>query len=624
MHAAGPVFGWTRLVANGVLTSTRVTRGLRVLLDRPWHPPGRASGWASWCTATRLPASRGAPGRATRRSAAGSADSCDGFLAASPQHRDGRPSSRSHGRHRRRPAATGPGAVVGFPVQFDADSADRWYADVRVRPGPGAAVVPVPAQAWRSCATSRRRHRPATCRPWSSRPGAAAGPPHAHRAGAPPTSSPSPPAVHGSTTSPSRPPRTTELPARPTSSWWPWCRAATGAFSGAPVRERHQRRRHGAGAPHPGRDRGRRRLPRAADRRLPARRRRTTRHTARRTGQPHGLAGDRRPGRSRPARLTLHARRGGTRCETADGTGHGRHSGPGRDRTPRARTPVVRGQWRGSPDRYTAAVQVCRVHGEGGTTVVGELDRLPTAPYLRERRASPRVAVSASAADSCSRGRDGRPGPARRAGAHRERVGDPGQRPDRGLPGRDHAPHRGAVVARNPEPSRRIVVDGPPTCAARCATASPWFDELDTHHRRPPREPRRCVRRPVDGPLPVTRTFHRLVWGHEIDYAGTVPTAGEAYRSPCARPVIGPPGWTDAEWIRGHGETSITGKWDPGFPHEPDDRREPFRADVKSVRGGPSLPTSHVVARGERSWRSRHATTAAATAGATSTPRTAR
>lgn len=67
-------------------------------------------------------------------------------------------------------------------------------------------------------------------------------------------------------------------------------------------------------------------------------------------------------------------------------------------------------------------------------------------------------------------------------------------------------------------------------------------------------------------PLPATRTFNKRVWGHEIVYPGTSPMTGAQYRSAVilgkvVADIVG----GDNNRIRAHAETSITGKWDPGY-----------------------------------------------------------
>lgn len=71
------------------------------------------------------------------------------------------------------------------------------------------------------------------------------------------------------------------------------------------------------------------------------------------------------------------------------------------------------------------------------------------------------------------------------------------------------------------------------------------------------------------GPLPRTRAFNKFVLGLEIIYPGDVPMKDAQFRTAVlwSQIVIAVCGHGDAERIRGHGETSITGKWDPGFAH---------------------------------------------------------
>lgn len=67
------------------------------------------------------------------------------------------------------------------------------------------------------------------------------------------------------------------------------------------------------------------------------------------------------------------------------------------------------------------------------------------------------------------------------------------------------------------------------------------------------------------GPLPVTRLFNPLVWGHEIMFPGLRPMTAAQYRSAqiLAAVICGITGHS-VEYIRAHAETSVTGKWDPG------------------------------------------------------------
>lgn len=69
------------------------------------------------------------------------------------------------------------------------------------------------------------------------------------------------------------------------------------------------------------------------------------------------------------------------------------------------------------------------------------------------------------------------------------------------------------------------------------------------------------------GPLPVTTTFNRRVLGLEIVYPGTSPMRQAQYRTAqvWARIVADVVGGGNIECVRAHAETSVTGKWDPGY-----------------------------------------------------------
>lgn len=91
------------------------------------------------------------------------------------------------------------------------------------------------------------------------------------------------------------------------------------------------------------------------------------------------------------------------------------------------------------------------------------------------------------------------------------------------------------------------------------------------------------------GPLPTTRSFNKLVWGHEIVYPGDKPMTNAQYKSMI---ILGKVlteilGRSNAEWIRGHGETSITGKWDPGYAPSKMINMTQVRSDINNfVAGG--------------------------------------
>lgn len=84
------------------------------------------------------------------------------------------------------------------------------------------------------------------------------------------------------------------------------------------------------------------------------------------------------------------------------------------------------------------------------------------------------------------------------------------------------------------------------------------------------------------GPLTITRSFNKYVWGHEIVYPGDKPmTAAQDHAAKVLGGVIGgilrrP----NAEWVRAHAETSITGKWDPGYAPGKTIDMNAFRAGI--------------------------------------------
>lgn len=94
------------------------------------------------------------------------------------------------------------------------------------------------------------------------------------------------------------------------------------------------------------------------------------------------------------------------------------------------------------------------------------------------------------------------------------------------------------------------------------------------------------------GPLPVTRSFNRYVWGHEIVYPGTVPMTAAQYRTALilAGVVCGILRRPNPEWARQHAETSITGKWDPGYANGRTYDARKMRAEVWGALNGAGAP----------------------------------
>jgi N-acetylmuramoyl-L-alanine amidase-like protein len=94
------------------------------------------------------------------------------------------------------------------------------------------------------------------------------------------------------------------------------------------------------------------------------------------------------------------------------------------------------------------------------------------------------------------------------------------------------------------------------------------------------------------GPLPRTGLFNKFVLGLEIIYSGFEPMHDVQYRSAVlwSRIVVAVCGHGDAERVRAHGETSITGKWDPGFAK---DRTIDMNAFRNAVREDDLTPDEH-------------------------------
>lgn len=88
------------------------------------------------------------------------------------------------------------------------------------------------------------------------------------------------------------------------------------------------------------------------------------------------------------------------------------------------------------------------------------------------------------------------------------------------------------------------------------------------------------------GPLPVTPSFNTRVWGHEVDYGGNVPMSPGQYTAAliCAKGVASVLG-RSIEYVRAHAETSVTGKWDPGYAAGKTIDMAAFRRDAAAYEG---------------------------------------
>ena len=102
------------------------------------------------------------------------------------------------------------------------------------------------------------------------------------------------------------------------------------------------------------------------------------------------------------------------------------------------------------------------------------------------------------------------------------------------------------------------------------------------------------------GPLPTTASFNRRVLGLEIVYPGTEPMTDAQYRTAlvfaiATRQVFGRP---SMEWTRAHAETSVTGKWDPGWAPGKTIDMNVFRRDAAALEasGGDDMPSAEEIA----------------------------
>lgn len=151
-----------------------------------------------------------------------------------------------------------------------------------------------------------------------------------------------------------------------------------------------------------------------------------------------------------------------------------------------------------------------------------------------------------------------------------------------------------ASSAARPFPSRRVLLEGradlrPPLCNVAgpwCTREQPLLRVLAAH---PANHAGASGGRSM-GPLPTTKSFNKRVLGLEVDYAGTTPMAPGQYRAA----VIYGAGITrvldrpTAEWVRGHAETSVTGKFDPGYAPGRTIDLVAYRRDVWALATAPT------------------------------------
>lgn len=142
--------------------------------------------------------------------------------------------------------------------------------------------------------------------------------------------------------------------------------------------------------------------------------------------------------------------------------------------------------------------------------------------------------------------------------------------------------------ATNPFPTRRLLRDGRTGLSGPlCNSAGPADASIHIVAAHPANHAGSSGGRSM-GPLPVTKLFNPRMWGHEIDYAGSAPmlvgqyVAATIWAHCLLRalvefrqiPVF------DPQRVRAHAETSVTGKWDPGYAPEKTIDMAAFRAAV--------------------------------------------
>jgi hypothetical protein len=93
------------------------------------------------------------------------------------------------------------------------------------------------------------------------------------------------------------------------------------------------------------------------------------------------------------------------------------------------------------------------------------------------------------------------------------------------------------------------------------------------------------------GPLPRTSLFNPRVLGLEIDYAGLIPmSAGQLYVAKLWSHAVAFVLGRNTEYVRAHMETSITGKWDPGYANGKTIDMATFRREAAVINAGKPAP----------------------------------
>lgn len=158
-----------------------------------------------------------------------------------------------------------------------------------------------------------------------------------------------------------------------------------------------------------------------------------------------------------------------------------------------------------------------------------------------------------------------------------------------------------ASSATRPFPTRSVLISGRPGLSGPlCNVAGPWCPPdkplLHIVAAYPANHAGASGGRSM-GPLPTSSLFNRLVVGLETDYAGVVPMAPGQMRAA----LIFTRGLANVlrrsvEYIRAHMETSITGKWDPGYAEGRTYDMAAFRRAAAELQQEDDMPTAAEIA----------------------------
>lgn len=127
--------------------------------------------------------------------------------------------------------------------------------------------------------------------------------------------------------------------------------------------------------------------------------------------------------------------------------------------------------------------------------------------------------------------------------------------------------HHTAIAASyaNPGPGTRVLRDGRPDLSGPlCQYQNKFNGTVRVIAAHPANHAGASGGRSM-GPLPVSRLFNPLVQGMENDYAGNSPMSPEQYRTSLVFAIACKRRYGSIERCRAHMETSIEGKWDPGY-----------------------------------------------------------